>query len=110
MSEPVDLTNLRSITDGDRDMEQALFEEFVSSFEAGIAELQSNVTDSVSESWRKNAHALKGIAVNLGAFRLGDLCKKAQEEFSSTQENKSDMAGRIQEEYILVKKFLSELA
>ncbi len=43
MNTPVDLANLRSMTDGDTDMEKALFEEFFSSFEAGIGSLQANI-------------------------------------------------------------------
>lgn len=107
MDAPVDLTNLREMTDNDAEMEKALFEEFFSSFEAGIATLQASageVTDA--ETWRAQAHGLKGIALNLGAMELGELCKKAQEEASSGMDAKSTMLQHICLEYAKVKTFL----
>jgi len=92
--EPVDLTNLRSMTDGDAEMEKALFEEFFSSFEAGMASLQKNIGDA--EAWEKEAHALKGVALNLGAMELGGLCKKAQEEPHADAGTKSGLLNSIQ--------------
>lgn len=110
MSVPVDLTNLRSITDGDKEMEQALFEEFVSSSEESLSTLQNSVDNAFAETWRKEAHALKGVALNLGAIGLGALCKKAQDEFNASPDFKADLLKKIREEYALVKQFLSELA
>ena len=109
MNKPVDLTNLRSMTDGDRDLEKALFEEFYSSFEAGIRTLQSNCVDTACETWRKQAHALKGISVNLGAEVLGTLCKNAQEEHLADAPAKHALIKQIQEEYSQVKSFLDAI-
>jgi HPt (histidine-containing phosphotransfer) domain-containing protein len=109
MNAPVDLTNLRSMTDGDREMEKALFEEFFSSFEAGIASLQANIGAAAAEAWRKEAHALKGIALNLGAMELGELCKKGQDEPGADVTAKEALLKTIQAEYDKVRQFLLTL-
>lgn len=108
MAEPVDLANLHSMTDGDAEMEKALFSEFFNSFEKGISVLhQGSAGDS--EVWRKQAHALKGIALNLGAYQLGALCKQAQEEYQSHADKKSALTNDIEAEYAQVKDFLAGL-
>ncbi len=110
MQEAVDLTNLRSMTDGDVEMEKLLFEEFFSSFEDGIASLQTNLENDVAETWRKQAHSLKGISLNLGAMELGELCKKAQDEFESGKDSKSELLKNMVMEYGRVRQFLTELS
>jgi len=110
MNVPVDLANLRSMTDGDREMEVALFEEFYSSFETGIAELEASVEAPAAETWRKQAHALKGVALNLGAGHLGELGKKAQDEYQAGAEAKTALVQSIRTEYEQVKLFLQKLA
>jgi len=106
MTAPVDLANLRSMTDGDAEMEKALFEEFFSSFEAGIASLQPNTGEAAAEAWRKQAHGLKGMALNLGAIQLGELCAKGQDEPHADANAKSELLKNIQAEYGRVKQFL----
>ncbi len=109
MTTPVDLTNLRSMTDGDAEMEKALFDEFFSSFEAGIVALRANIEEAAAETWRKQAHALKGMALNLGAIKLGELCKKGQEEPNADGNAKSSLLKNIEAEYAQVQEFLKKL-
>lgn len=106
MNQPIDLTNLRSMTDGDKEMEKALFEEFFSSFEQGIKVLSESLGEKHAEIWRKQSHALKGIAVNLGAEKLGAYCKQGQEEYQNTDDKKIALLMAIENEYEVVKKFL----
>lgn len=110
MSDPVDLTNLRSMTDGDIEMEKALFEEFYSSFEARIDILQQSLEKEAAETWRSNAHALKGISLNLGAENLGALCKQGQDGMHMNESEKSELLKKIKDEYSQVKGFLQKLA
>lgn len=107
MGAPVDLTNLRSITEGNKDIEQMLFEEFLSSSDAALATLASQCTDGANEIWRSTAHAMKGTALNLGAEKLGELCKTAQETSAATAADKASLLHQIQTEYTLVKAFLN---
>jgi HPt (histidine-containing phosphotransfer) domain-containing protein len=106
MSNPVDLTNLHEMTDNDSVMEKELFKEFISSFDSAIEIMRKSCDESSSETWRSQAHALKGTSVNLGANRLADLCKKAQEQYESTTENKNNLLNDIEAEYKLVREFL----
>jgi len=48
----IDLTDLRSMTDGDSEVELLLFQEFYSSTEAVIDTLTANCTDGPNENWR----------------------------------------------------------
>jgi len=109
MAEPVDLTDLRSMTDGDKDMELMLFQEFYSSSEGAIATLAANCTDGQNEIWRSTAHAFKGTSLNLGAKALGDLCKKAQDTPADSSEEKKSLLGAIRAEYAQVKAFLEKV-
>lgn len=109
MSNPVDLTNLRTITDGDQDMEKALFEEFFSSFEAGMEKLSASREISATDAWKKAAHTLKGMSLNLGAKLLGELCKKAEADGLVPAEAKDELLQAIRAEYGCVRQFLVKL-
>ena len=109
MNASVDLTNLRSMTDGDVDMERELFGEFFHSFELGIAALHNASGGGCEEDWRKQAHSLKGIALNLGAQKLGGFCKRAQDECMAPQAAKEELLAAIKLEYAQVRLFLERL-
>lgn len=109
MTQAVDLTNLRDMTEGDTEMERELFAEFISSFEKELDELRASLGDDAGETWRRRAHALKGVAFNLGAMRLGELCKKAQETPQSDAEAKSVLLEEIDAEFDEVQRFLDGL-
>ncbi len=109
MSNPVDLTNLREITDGDRDLEKELFEDFITSCEEKMKEMEDNCVDGESQPWKNSAHAIKGISMNLGADNLAKLCKQAQDNFGDDMAAKKELLASIQAEYALVKKYLNEL-
>lgn len=106
MVNPVDLTDLRSMTDGDKNMELALFAEFYSSSEAAFDKMAANCTDGQNETWRSNAHAIKGSAYNIGAKALGDLCKQAQENSTASGSDKQALMEKIKAEYAAVKTYL----
>jgi len=107
MSQPaVDLTNLRAITDGDRDLEKTLFEEFIISFDRGLNGLRASCEENASAAWRTHAHSLKGIAVNLGGMELGELCKIAQDNYTAASALKMETVEKITKEYQKVKEFL----
>ena len=109
MMECVNLTNLRSMTDGDVEMEQQLFKEFCGSFENGLSVLNRSCEDSAADAWRIQSHALKGISLNLGADKLGFLCKKAQDSHTASMKEKEDILEVIKAEYVLVKQFLDSV-
>jgi len=104
--DPVDLTNLRDMTDGDRELEKTLFEEFYRSCASCLATLAASTAAASSEQWRTAAHAMKGISYNLGANPLGDLCKQAQDDHTADSSAKQSLLGQIESEYTRVKSFL----
>lgn len=107
MTKPaVDLTNLIEMIGDDIDMQRELFSEFISSFENGLKMLEANSSQDNKEIWRTQAHAMKGISFNLGAEKLGELCKQAQESKEALAEEKAEMLNAIDHEYQAVKIFL----
>lgn len=108
MEFPVNLTNLRSMTDGDVELEKELFVEFFSSFEKGISTIKNSFDTNGISAWRSEVHSLKGIALNLGAEKLGEICKNAQDESNAGAEEKQKIFENIEVEYARVKKYLKE--
>jgi HPt (histidine-containing phosphotransfer) domain-containing protein len=107
----VDLSNLREATDGDRELEQELFEEYITSSQELVSELDDLLAQSGdNESWRKAAHALKGISANLGANRLAEISKHAQDSHEDDNSVKHDLLSQIREEHKKVIDFLNNLA
>ncbi len=94
------------MTDGDKELELALFQEFYNSTETHLQTLAANCADGQNETWRTTAHALKGTCYNLGAHPLGDLCKKAQENPAASGAEKKALLDLIQAEYLKVNAFL----
>ncbi len=106
---PVDLTNLREITDGDTAMEKELFEEFISTGDSYIVKFSQAMEPDNNETWRTISHSFKGIALNLGAMQLGELCKKAQENNTANIQEKTAMLESIKREYIAVRDYLNSI-
>lgn len=107
MAQPVDLRNLREITDGDAEMEKELFKEFIKTADSYIVILGELLNADKNELWRTTAHAFKGLALNLGATNLGELCKKAQENNTASLQDKTSMLEAIRQEYAGVNDFLN---
>ncbi len=109
MNIPVDLTNLREITGGNKKMEAALFKEFISSCDSYILELSKVLDVDKKETWYTISHAFKGISINIGAKHLGELCREAQDNNAAPLEKKTVMLKDIEQEYSEVKKYLTRL-
>ena len=71
-----DLDSLRSITEGDSELEQALLERFQIT-------LTKCVTDGVmrepAEAWPELLHELRGAAMAMGAVALAQACRDAED-------------------------------
>lgn len=104
MNTPVNLDNLRELTEGDKALEAELFKEFISSANGLIKELEDNPNN---EKWRTTCHAFKGICVNLGAIRLAEICKDGQEKSDAAILEKQSLLKDIKAEYVLVRSFLN---
>ncbi len=102
---PVDLEQLRLFTDGDPEEESALFTLFYDQAQSVIQLLQDHVNDHDDDAWKAATHRLKGAAANLGANRLQYFCKKGEESFTATRDEKQAMLADISEETERVRLF-----
>ena len=107
MSQPVDLTNFREMTDGDVELEEELFEEFISSSTDGISIMANSLGKGENDAWRATAHALKGVAQNLGAGKLGKLLEQAQSAANDDRQTKQKILLNIDDEFAAVRKYLN---
>jgi histidine phosphotransfer protein HptB len=109
MTETVNLDNLREMTGGDKDLEKELFSVYLTSSEECLNVLRSTLAAGQEESWRTQAHAWKGMSLNLGAETLGHLCAEAQTNHLALSEDKAKMLAGIEAEYEKVKEFLKKV-
>lgn len=107
MTDPVDLTNLRDMIGGDKEVEQELFAVFITSSDECIGTLKNNISEATDDEWRAQSHAWKGMSLNLGANHLADLCEKGQLHDNFTEEDKKALLAEMEEEYAKVKTFLN---
>lgn len=103
---PVNLDNVREMLGHDPVREKELFQIFIESADENIDGLVKSTGPGAEENWRTQAHALKGMSLNLGATKLGDLCATAQKGNAASQTEKEAMLSEIQAEYAKVRDFL----
>lgn len=106
MGAVVDLTNLRDMMGGDEELEREIFQEFLSSSETCIRNLEASCASGNESGWHSASHALKGSALNLGAAHLGELCKTAQESASADISVKTALLDQIKIAFEEVRQFL----
>ncbi len=109
MSETVNLENLREMTGGDPDLEKELFSVYLQGSEDCLTAMQASTGGGQEETWRAQAHAWKGMSLNLGAAALGALCAQAQMNPQASEADKKALLAQITDEYAKVKAFLSAL-
>ncbi len=109
MTDSVNLENLHEMTGGDQALEKELFSVYLSSSDSCLEALRANAGAGNEETWRAQAHAWKGMSLNLGAEALGKLCAEAQMNNQAPPEKKAEMLAAIEEEYGKVKVYLSAL-
>lgn len=102
MSTVLDMTNLREIIDHDRELEQELIKNFHACYQDCMRELEAGIVNHDNVMWRNAAHALKGIAFNLGAQQLGELSLKAERGCEKPYPEKVELLGAIKHEYAAV--------
>jgi HPt (histidine-containing phosphotransfer) domain-containing protein len=106
MEKPIDLKQLREITDGDKALEAELFRVFIISAMQCIRSLHAAAANNDDKAWRKQAHALKGISANLGAQPLTNICARAQDNSCAVPEEKKNMMAEIESEFLRVREII----
>lgn len=105
---PVDLDRLRSLINGNVEIERTLIALFFEQSEDNLKILEKNaLTSGKNEEWRTTAHMLKGTAANLGASTLSKLCNEAQ-YFNGPGEARTQLYQKIQDECVRVQAYLRE--
>lgn len=66
----LDRARLRDLTDGDAEFERELLETFVASARVLLAELRAGLVSRNAVAVAKEAHALKGVSLNVGATSM----------------------------------------
>jgi HPt (histidine-containing phosphotransfer) domain-containing protein len=105
-SQAVNLDNLREMTGGDPDLEKELFTVYLDSAEICLNALRESCGAGAEETWRTQAHAWKGMSLNLGADLLGKLCAEAQMGNTAPEDKKRELLQSIEAAYAEVKTFL----
>ena len=79
-SDPVvlDRLRLRDLTDGDAEFERELLETFLASVRVLMAELRAGLMARNATTVAKEAHALKGASLNVGATSLAKFATKLE--------------------------------
>lgn len=103
---PVDLEQLRHVTDGNIEEEWALGVMFAEQAVLSLAELMRALAENDLAAWRKAAHQMKGASANLGARHLSHLCKEAEGSGSTDSRFGIEALQAIREEVEAVEKFL----
>lgn len=109
MEPAVNFDNLRLITGGDVALESELLMAFITSATECFTELRIAQEQNNETAWKSHAHAFKGLCFNLGAGPLGQLCKKAQDDYLAPGSEKQEMLKVIEEEFIRVQSVLREM-
>lgn len=105
-SPPVNLTELRAITDGDRAMENTLFDLFASTVDRCVENMKKCLEGGGADQWRNIAHELKGASGTIGAYPLRGLCEEAEHLSPENAEKRQEFLALIASEATRVKAFL----
>ncbi len=72
---PIDFEHLRQFTAGDVALEREVLGVFVEQTDMWLRVLQQSCD---GEAWKDAAHTLKGSARGVGAWKVAELCEKAE--------------------------------
>ncbi len=99
MSENQDFDNLKLITEGDPALELDLLETFLMTTRSYLDRLCSAHKANDRESWKHELHGMKGGCLNLGVYKLGEMCQAAQQYPPETEAGRSQALQSIQNEF-----------
>lgn len=98
----LNMENLREIIDNDRELERELVSNFYTCYHTCMSELETSLDTQDTVLWRNAAHALKGIAYNIGAECLGELSLKAERACESSILEKQELFEALKQSYAAV--------
>jgi CheY-like chemotaxis protein/HPt (histidine-containing phosphotransfer) domain-containing protein len=95
----LDLTNIRTFTEGDNALEREFAAIFVAQSTAQLAALAECCVDGPAQAWVEQAHLLKGGGAGMGAMQLSHYAANAQEMFDSTAEKRAAILTHMKDAY-----------
>jgi HPt (histidine-containing phosphotransfer) domain-containing protein len=104
----LDLSNLRENSMGDETFIQEMIELFIKRGTETLVLLKSEITSESAELWVSYSHALKGMAANIGALYLRELCAHAQFMEDLSPALCQDIFNEISSEFAIVVKELGK--
>lgn len=104
---PVDFENLHAIAGGDRSAAITLLQACLESLEDCMMRLRAACAAGDESQWRQQAHALKGVCLNVGAGTFGALSNQAQIDWRASTAEKKVMLAALEGEYISVQRAIS---
>lgn len=97
---PLDRARLAGFTEGDEQLERELTALFVGAAERYLGEMRCSTGND--GRWRRAAHALKGASANIGADRLAELARLAEQEPAARER-----LGAMEQELEAIRAFLA---
>ncbi|HUY68190.1 MAG TPA: response regulator, partial [Alphaproteobacteria bacterium] len=105
----VNLTQLRTFTEGNKETEREFIAAFVTQSDKNLEILKENRVGGECKAWVDAAHMFKGGAGGVGAGPLSLLCSQAQHMEGGTAEDRAALYAQIESEYGCVKDKLREM-
>lgn len=105
---PLDLTMLKTFSEGDAELEKQLIGAFIGQSDKNLQMLAENSTNLGAKAWHETAHMLKGSSSSIGANVLAGLCNDAQ-HFKGTAQEQAVLFEKIDSEYTRVKDHLKKI-
>lgn len=106
MNAVLNMHNLRDIIDNDKVLEAELVRNFHACYYTCIADLEASLHNNTAQ-WRNAAHALKGVASNLGAEELSALSFQAELASAQSLTQKTQLLAAIKAAYDDVEQALA---
>lgn len=99
MTAILNMHNLRDIIDNDKALETELVQNFHACYHSCIIDLEASLHSNNPVQWRNAAHALKGVASNLGAEQLSALSFQAELACAQSLIQKTPLLAAIKAAY-----------
>ena len=102
----IDIDFLQSIVDNDFDFQKELFSIFIENAERNVAKMEEALSNLDNNSWYMSAHAFKGAAASIGAFKLSKVLEYAQKHPEDSLEVKNEIIEKVREELEYALEFI----
>lgn len=104
----LDLTSLRTFSEGNKEEEKRFVSVFLESALQNLEMLRATCVDGKNEEWVEAAHKLKGAAAGVGAGELAGVCANAQNCIDGKKEEREMLFDTIVQSFNEVESYLKQ--